>query len=142
MRLEEIAAMSEIDLKIDRSNLAESSIHVPMLVHKYYMILIEEGRILKALDMKLMELYKERYDFYLHLAPPEAYIEEPFNRKVLKSEVDTYIYADKKYTTQVNKIETQKYKVKFIEEIIKQFNNRNFIVKAVLEDQRFKNGGF
>ena len=142
MRLEEISEMAEIDLKIDKTNLAESSVHTPMLVHKYYMILIEEGRILKALDMKLMELYKERYDFYLHLAPPEAYIEEPFNRKVLKSEVDTYIYADKKYTTQINKIETQKYKVKFLEEIIKQFNNRNFIIKAILEDQRFKNGGF
>lgn len=142
MKLEEIQEMSEIDLKIDKSDLSESTIKTPLMVHKYYMILIEEGRILKALELKLLELYKERYDFYLHLAPPEAYVEEPFNRKVLKGDVDMYISADKKYASMVNKIETQKYKVKFLEEIIKQFNNRNFTIKHILDDLKFKNGGF
>ena len=53
-----------------------------------------------------------------------------------------YISADKKYASMVNKIETQKYKVKFLEEIIKQFNNRNFTIKHILDDLKFKNGGF
>ena len=142
MKLDEIREQAEIDLRIDKGNLVQSSIDTPILVNKYFLILIDEARILKILNNKQAEVYKELYDYYLHLAPPEAYIERPFNRKILKSDVEMYIGSDSKYTDIVNKIETQRYKVKYLEEIIKQFNNRTFTVKNIIAEKQFNNGGY
>ena len=137
MKLEDIQSEANNDLLIDKSKLIDASIETPTLVNKYYGYLIQEGRILKMIESKLFEVYKDLYDYYLHLAPPEAYVTKPFNRKVLKSDVDMYIQADPKYTEIVNKIEAQKYKVKYVEEIIKQLNQRTFHIKNVIEYTKF-----
>ena len=142
MKLEDIQVMVEIDLKINKAKLTDASIDTPLLVNKYYGILITEGRILKAMDSKLYMISKELYDYYLHLADPQVYIVRPFNRKVLKSDVDMYIQSDQTYIDVLNKIETQKYKVKYLEEIIKQLNNRTYTIKNIIEFERFQNGGF
>lgn len=142
MRLEEIQLIAEKDLEIDQSNLTKTSIDTPLMINKYYTILIEEGRILKALDTRLSLLYKEKYDYYLGLADPKVYVDRPLGRKILKSDVDMWITADTDYISHINKIETQKYKVRYVEEIIKQFNNRTFLIKNIIEFEKFKNGGF
>lgn len=141
MKTSDIKEMAEIDLKIDRSQLTEASIDTPMLINKYYMIYIEEGRILKILEQKILELYKDKYDYYLHLAPPETYTKKPFNRKVLKSDVDMYISADSDFIDLNNKIENQKFKVKYLEEIIKQLNSRSFLISNIIKHEIFKAGG-
>ena len=62
MKLEDIKAMAETDLLIDKSNLTSASIDTPLMVNKYYNVLIEEARIYKILEGKLSQLYKEKYD--------------------------------------------------------------------------------
>ncbi len=142
MKLSEIKELAEIDLKIDRNNLSSSSADVPLLVNKYYNIFIDESRIYKILEQHLNILYKKLYDYYLHFAPPEDYIEKPFNRKVLKSDVDMFISADQEFIDLNNKIESQKMKVKYIEEIIKQLNQRSFTIKNIIAFEQFRNGGY
>lgn len=142
MKLEEIQSEAEQDLRFDKNKLVDASIDTPSLVNKYYGYLITEGRILKMIENKLFEVYKELYDYYLHLSPPEAYTAKPFNRKVLKGDVDMYIQADQAYADIVNKIEAQKFKVKYIEEIIKQLNQRTYNIKNIIEFEKFKNGGY
>ena len=53
-----------------------------------------------------------------------------------------YIQADQAYADIVNKIEAQKFKVKYIEEIIKQLNQRTYNIKNIIEFEKFKNGGY
>ena len=142
MKLDDIMEQAKFDLTIDKSNLTSSSIDTPLMVNKYYNILIEEARIYKILEGKLSQLYKEKYDYYLSLADPAVYVKKPWNRKVLKSDVDMYINSDQDYIDMHNKIETQKFKVKYLEEIIKQFNQRTFTIKNILDSERFKAGGF
>ena len=142
MKLEETQSEAEQDLRFDKNKLVDASIDTPSLVNKYYGYLITEGRILKMIENKLFEVYKELYDYYLHLAPPEAYTAKPFNRKVLKGDVDMYIQADQAYADIVNKIEAQKFKVKYIEEIIKQLNQRTFHIKNVIEYTKFTAGEY
>lgn len=142
MKLDEIKEMAEVDLKIDRNNLSLSSAEVPVLVNKYYLIFIDETRILKMIEQRQMVIYKELYDYYLHFAPPEVYVQKPFNRKVLKGDVDMFISADQDFIDINNKIEAQKMKVKYIEEIIKQLNQRTFAVKNIIAFEQFKNGGY
>ena len=142
MKLDDIMEQAKFDLTIDKSNLTSSSIDTPLMVNKYYNILIEEARIYKILEGKLSQLYKEKYDYYLSLADPSVYIKKPWNRKVLKSDVDMYINSDQDYIDMHNKIETQKFKVKYLEEIIKQFNQRTYTIKNILENEKFRAGGF
>ena len=142
MKLEDIQLEAEKDLRFDKTKLIDASIDTPTLVNKYYGFLVTEGRILKMIENKLFEVYKELYDYYLHLAPPEAYTAKPFNRKVLKGDVDMYIQSDQLYADMINKIEAQKYKVKYIEEIIKQLNQRTYNIKNIIEFTKFQNGGY
>jgi hypothetical protein len=53
-----------------------------------------------------------------------------------------YIQADQAYADIVNKIEAQKFKVKYIEEIIKQLNQRTFHIKNVIEYTKFTSGEY
>lgn len=142
MKLDDIRSMAELDLKIDKNNLAGSSIDAALMVNKYYNILIDEARVFKILEGKLSQLYKEKYDYYLSLADPVVYVAKPWNRKVLKSDVDMYISSDQDYLDLNSKIETQKFKVKYLEEIIRQFNQRTFTIKNILDAEKFKQGGF
>lgn len=141
MKLEEIQAEAAIDLKIDKNRLIDASIDAPLLVNKYYGYYITESRILKMIENKQFEVYKDLYDYYLHLAPPEVYVAKPFNRKVLKGDVDMYIQADPAYADMSNKIEAQKLKVKYLDEIVKQLNQRTFHIKNINDTDRFQNGG-
>ena len=45
MKLEDIKAMAETDLLIDKSNLTSASIDTPLMVNKYYNVLIEDTQI-------------------------------------------------------------------------------------------------
>jgi hypothetical protein len=142
MKIEEIKDQAQVDLHIDKTNLTNASIDAPLLVNKYYAILIDEVRVTKALEGHLAILYKEKYDYYLGFADPKIYVSKPFNRKVLKGDVDMYISADQDYISMMNKIETQNVKIKYLEEIIKQLNQRTFIVKNIIAEMQFKNGGY
>lgn len=142
MKLEDIQSESESDLMFDKNKLVDASIDTPRLVNKYYGYLINEGRILKMIENKIHEVYRDRYEYYLHMAPPEVYIAKPWNRKVLKGDVDMYIQSDNLYSDMINKLEAQKYKVKYVEEIIKQLNQRTYNIKNIIDIEKFKNGGY
>ena len=142
MKLEDIQTEAESDLMFDKNKLVDASIDTPRLVNKYYGYLIDEGRILKMIENKIHEVYRDRYEYYLHMAPPEVYIAKPWNRKVLKGDVDMYIQSDNLYSDMVNKLEAQKYKVKYVEEIINQLNQRSYNIKNIIEYSKFTNGGY
>lgn len=142
MKLSEIQAQAEVDLKIDMSDLPKATTQIPLLVNKYYSIFLEEQALLKASENRLIRLYKEKYDYYSHASPPDVYIEKPFNRKVLKGDLDTYISSDEEYLDYDLKVTRQRHKTKYVEEIIKQLNQRSFNIKNIIEAQKFSNGGY
>lgn len=142
MKLADIQDMVEVDLKLDSESLTSESVKTPLLVNKYYRIFLEESDILKKAESRQIRMYKEKYDYYLHLAPDEIYIKKPFNRKVLKSDVDSYIISDSEYIDLDEKINTQRYKVKYVEDIIKQLNQRTYTIKNIIDYKKFVNGGF
>lgn len=142
MKFDDIQKEAEVDLKIDQTNLSKSSAETPLMVNKYYRYLMTESRILKLLETEVLVLHKETRDYYLHQAPDEVYVRKPFNRKVLKADVKFFVDADPEYCEKIRQYDTQERKVKYLEEIIKQFNNRSFIIQNIIADNKFKNGGF
>jgi hypothetical protein len=66
---------------------------------------------------------------------------EPFNKKLLNTQVQTYVDSDDEMININLKIGYQDELIKLLEDIVKTIHTRNFIIKNSLDYQRFMNGG-
>ena len=94
MNLEIIQEMWEKDSKIDQVMLDESSLRIPQLHHKYLTLLSEFKLLSKKHDQQVRLLEHQKWLYYSGKAPPEDYVEQPFNHKVLKGDVIHWVQVD------------------------------------------------
>lgn len=142
MKLDEIKEMAKQDLVIDQTNLIGASIDTPILSNKYYCLMMEEKKVVNALEQKLLTVYRDTFEYYNGSADAQIYVQRPLGKKILKGEIEKYINADPDYQDIINKIKHVEEKVKYLDFIVKQFNNRNFIIRAIIDENKFKNGGY
>lgn len=140
--LDEITGMITRDSVIDSTQLTTELTNIPKLVTKYYKLYVDEIRMLSKLECDAASLYKDLFEYFLGYASDEVYAERRLNRKLLKTDVDMYIKAEPAYSLITQKITTQSAKVKLLEGFIKEVQNRNFLIKNIIENEKFKNGGF
>lgn len=140
--IDDITALIAKDSKIDSTQLTNELTNIPTLVSKYFKMYVDEIRMLSKLECDSNVLYRELHEYFLGHAPDEVYAEKRLNRKLLKTDVDMYIKADQSYSIITQKITAQTAKVKMLEGFIKEIQNRNFLIKNIIENEKFKNGGF
>lgn len=144
MKLEDIQSQWDVDCDIDTANIDVESRNIGKLHSKYYKIFIHEVMRLKQLESDAKVLRLEKYEF-LTMGHTDYTKEKgwqlPPQGKILKTEVQNYLDADKDIIALNMKIVLQKQKADFVENIIKILHSRNFILKTALDSQRFKNGG-
>lgn len=140
MNIEEIEEIATKDMKIDKSELAIAALRVPMIHHKYLKIQNSEVFLLKKFMFDYDTLYKNRVQFYMGKADPKVYKEEPFDLKVLRSDVDMYIRADQKIQTLRGKIILQEQKVEYLRQIIIELGKRNWAIKNAIDFIKYQNG--
>lgn len=134
--LEEIAKDSEIDQnKIDKEALAIASLQA-----KYYKIFAAEMLAYKAASLEYETVLKDRAEYYLGKADDEVYSKSPLDKKVLKSDLDMYLYSDDQVQNAKWKMDSLKVKVDTLESFIKSLTNRGFNLKTAVEYQKFKAG--
>ena len=75
-------------------------------------------------------------------ASDEEYEKEPFDHKVLKSDVNTFLEADSKLCNIQDRIILQTEKLKLVVEAGKVMQNKSFNIKNALEHQKFMGGAF
>lgn len=142
MKLEEIEALWEKDIKIDRTELDAESLKIPSLHGKYYKIYLREKVQLKAEDQAYKQFYKLKHEYYtgkLSQSELNEFGWEPF-QFVLKNDLQVYMDADKELCERLLKLNVQKEKVQFLEDIIKTLNTRGFLIKNAIDFIRFTNG--
>lgn len=143
MKLEEIEALWEEDVKIDRTALDEESLKIPYLHNKYYKIYLREKVQLKAEQNSVAQFYKLKHEYYTGKLSQSECKElgwEPF-QFVLKGDIQVYLDADKELADKLIKASVQKEKVDFLENIIKTLNNRGYLIKNAIDFRKFSNGG-
>lgn len=143
MTLEEIEAEWGADSKIDEANLVREAARIPKLHHKYYMFYVKEGLRVRKLKADLKVLQRDKYDWYLGTMAEEDLKErgwKPNPRKIIRSEVDKYIDSDKDIVELSLKIDYFASVEKFLEDIIKQISNRNFIISNIVNWSKFTAG--
>ena len=142
MKLEEIETVWEQDAKIDRTDLDNESLKIPMLHSKYYKIYLREKVQLKAEDQDYKIFFKLKHEYYtgkLSKEDLDEYGWQPF-QFVLKNDLQVYIDADKDVAERLLKLQVQREKVDLLESIIKTLNGRGFLIKNAIDFIRFTSG--
>lgn len=141
--LDEIDTMWDKDKNIDYGNLESELINIPTIHHRFYRILVNERLILKNLNLEYDVLLKDKREYYVYgpvTKPKDTDVKKLPRGAVLKTEASLYVNADDDIILLSKKIAEQEQKVEYLNEIIKQINSRNFIIKEISTLIRFKEG--
>jgi len=144
MKIEQIFEEWEKDATIDKTELGDESIKIPKLHHKYYRVFISERLLLRKLEADLKQLKLEKYEFYTQGPSKETKDkgwELPARGVILKSDLPTYIDADKDIVELTLKIGYQQEKLELLESIIKSLQVRGYQIKAAIDWTKFTMGG-
>jgi hypothetical protein len=144
MKFEDVFASWEKDSVIDRTELADESLKIPKLHHKYYSIYVGEKVILRKLESDMKKLKLEKYEFYSQ-GPTEESKEKgwrmPARGLILKADIPLYMEGDQDIIDLSLKIGMQQEKIEFLESIIKTFQTRGYIIKNAIDFTKFTMGG-
>ena len=131
------------DCKIDETNLIGEAARIPVLHSKYYKLYHRAAMNATKLRYELKELESLKTDYYSGTLDKETIAKHgwlPFGEKLIKSAVDRKVETDKDITKLSLQIEYQSSIAKFLEDIIKQIHQRNFVIKSMIDMIRFQAG--
>lgn len=145
MNIEEYEKMWEVDCKIDETNLVGESSRIPVLHSKYYKLYHRAAMKATKLRYDLKELEKLKYEYYSGSISKEDLQKQgwqPNPLKIMKSEVGRWIETDRDVIELSLKIEYHSSVAKFLEDVIKSINQRNFVIKNIIDVLKFNAGGY
>lgn len=140
MDLEKIHEMWEKDSKIDDIMLDKASLKIPQLHQKYVTILNNIRLLRKKKSQELKKVQHNRWLYYSGKAAPEAYEEQPFNYKVMKTDVPRWMEVDDmimKVETQIEYYDTM---IDTLSEILKQVHQMSYNIKNAINWRTFTGG--
>lgn len=144
MKFEDVIASWEKDSVIDRTELADESLKIPKLHHKYYSIYVTEKVVLRKLESEFKKLKLDKYEFYTQ-GPTEETRDKgwrmPARGMILKADIPMYMEGDQDIIDLSLRIGMQQEKVEFIESIIKSLQTRGYIIKNAIDFTKFTMGG-
>lgn len=143
MELEKIESMWLIDSKIDRTDLATESLKISELHNKYYKIFSREKLLLKKMQSDSTILKKTKWEYYNGKISPEELREigwDSFDKRVMKSDIDVYLQADKDIIESNLSLSYQSEKVEFLESILDSLKQRTWNIRNAIEFIKFSQG--
>jgi hypothetical protein len=140
MKFDDLVKMVNEDMKIDRFKLVEEATRTPNILSKYLEIYRNEKVLLHTLTSKFAILRKQKWEYYSGKASPEEYEEKPFDKKILRQDIDIYLESDEDILTISNKIAMQKEKCFYLEKILRGIEQREFSIKNAITMLKFDSG--
>ena len=142
MKIEDIKDMLEKDKSIDYTQLDTESLKIPEQAVKYQQLAFEEQMVLRHLEREYNIMKLKRWMNYMGKASDEEYEKEPFDHKVLKTDINLFLEADKSLNELKDRISLQSEKLKLVYEAGKIMQNKSFNIKNALDHQKFMGGAF
>ena len=142
MDLEQLQKEAEKDLKIDNEKLDIESLKTPQLYGKYLQIYTRWNLLSKQSESEYKVLYRKKWEYYSGKADPQTYREKPFDLKVLKQDIPTYLESDEELIKAKHTVDYHNPMAEFAERICKAINNRGFQIKNAIDWKRFLEGSF
>ena len=138
MNLDDIQCMWEKDSQLDKDNLHDESLNIPVLHAKYHELFNNTLLLRKKAEQQRKNIRHERYEYFSGKADPDVYVENPFPKKIRdKDTMQKYLDADEKLS-QINlKIDYYETQLNYIESVLKQISNRTYQIKNAIEWSKF-----
>ena len=140
MDLETLQNQVDVDLKIDDTELDLESIRTPQLHNKYLKQFTKYSLQYKKAKDDYDGLYKFKWEYYTGKSTMEVYQAEPFDLKVLKSDVHIYLNADEELQKLGQRQEYLNVVVVYLERVLREINNRNWNIRNTIEWKKFLHG--
>lgn len=143
--IEEYEKMWAEDCKIDETNLIAEASRIPVLHSKYYKLYHRAALKATKLRYELKELERTKHEWMggsLDADELKKLGWRPFGSKPLKSDIPRKIETDPDVVKLSLKIEYQSSIAKFLEDVVKQINNRNFVIRSMVDLLKFQAGGY
>jgi|TARA_Y100000034_G_C6843999_1_gene382156 hypothetical protein len=140
MNIEELYDEIEKDLKIDDTELDLESIRTPQLHNKYLKLYTKHSLQLKKLQDDYKVMYRLKWEYYTGKAPPEVYASNPFDLKVLRTDIGIYLDADTDLQQLSQRQAYAKEITNYLEKILREINNRNWTIRNTIEWKKFIHG--
>ena len=142
MIINDILKQIETDKKIDHTQLDTESLRIPEQAVKYQQLAHDEAIRLRFLEKEYNVAKYNRWMYYTGKADPEIYNKEPFEHKVLKSDLNLFLESDLILNEIQDRIVIQTEKLKLVVEAGKVMQNKSFNIKNALDHQKFMGGAF
>jgi|TARA_B110000977_G_scaffold52076_1_gene70795 hypothetical protein len=145
MDTNDISAIWASDSPIDETNLLGESKRIPSLHSKYYNLYYREVLRVKKLKAEYKELEMDKRNWYDGSMAEEDLREKgwkPFQRKVIRNDLDKHIQADKDVIKLSLTIDFHTANANYLEDIIKTIHSRNFVVKNMIDILKFQSGDY
>jgi hypothetical protein len=145
MHIDEYEKMWAEDCKIDETNLVAEAGRIPQLHSKYYKLYHRAAVKATKLRYDLKEMERLKTEYYNGTLSEEDLKTQgwkPNPLKILKSDISRYIESDKDVIELSLRIEYQSSIAKFLEDVVRQINNRNFIIRNMVDLLKFQQGGY
>ena len=145
MDTNDIAAIWAADSPIDETNLLGESKRIPSLHSKYYNLYYREVLRVKKLKAEYKELEMDKRNWYDRSMAEEDLREKgwkPFQRKVIRNDLDKHIQADKDVIKLSLTIDFHTANANYLEDIIKTIHSRNFVIKNMIDILKFQSGDY
>lgn len=143
--IEQIETSWANDSKIDKTDLNASSYNQLELHSKYFKILNYIKKYLRLSQADKIRLTHLKNDYYSNQLPPQQLKElnwAPNKRVILKGELDRWVESDEDIIQLNLKIGELNDMKDFVESIIKSIQQKPFITKNIIEQNKFLNGGY
>jgi hypothetical protein len=144
MDLEEINKMWSKDCKIDETNITSEARRIPEMHNKYYTLYVKAALKVKKLKADLAILQKAKTEYYsgsMDQAELQQRGWKPNPLKILRQDMDKYMDSDRDIIELSLTIDYHLSIANYLEDIIKQINNRNFLLSNIINWEKFRAGG-
>ena len=140
MTLDEITEMWAKDSVIDDVMLDSASMKIPQLHAKYLTLHNEYNLLLKKGKQEMNKIIHLRTLYYSGRGTPEMYEDTPFNHKLIKSEVPSWVAVDEFVNKVEMKVALYETTLNTISEILKQVHQMSFNIKNIITWRTFVGG--
>ena len=140
MTLDEITEMWAKDSVIDDVMLDSASMKIPQLHAKYLTLHNEYNLLLKKGKQEMNKIIHLRTLYYSGRGTPEMYEDTPFNHKLIKSEVPSWVAVDEFVNKVEMKVALYETTLNTISEILKQIHQMSFNIKNIITWRTFVGG--
>jgi hypothetical protein len=141
---DDINDMWSKDCKINETDLFAEGRRIPELHSKYYNLFFKEALKVKKLKGDLKKIEKAKFEYYTGSMDETELKERGWNPnplKILRQDIDKYIQSDREIINLSLKIAYHEERANYLESIVRQINNRNFILKSMIDWAKFQAGG-